>query len=445
LNTLKTMRRDAIEIFNAGISAVKPDQAILNHCRLDNNHLIVGPNQYDLNRCDHIYVIGAGKATAIMAKTIEQLLGNRIDQGCIIVKYDHTVKLDRIRIHQAGHPLPDENGVAGAKEILKLARKAGSTDLIICLISGGGSALMPLPAKGISLTDKQTATDILLHCGAPIYAINTLRKHLSALKGGQLARIAAPAQMLTLILSDVIGDDLEVIASGPTAPDPTSFADCLKIINLYGLINKMPSNIIDHIKLGLVSQQLETPKPENSFFKNVRNIIIASNREAIHGAQSHAKDLGYNSLILSSMIEGETREVARVHLAIAKEIIQSANPIPPPACLISGGETTVTIKGSGKGGRNQEFALAAATDLGTKGQIVVLSGGTDGTDGPTDAAGAISDTATLLRANAEKMDPNVFLKNNDSYNFFLKLNDLLITGPTHTNVMDLRIILVRES
>jgi glycerate 2-kinase len=391
------MRQDAIEIFNAGINAVKPDQAILNQCHIDNNHLIIGPDQYDLNRCDHIYVIGAGKAAAIMAKTIEQLLGNRIDQGCIIVKYD------------------------------------------------GGSALMPLPAKGISLTDKQTATEILLRCGASIHAINTLRKHLSGIKGGQLARIAAPAKMLTLILSDVIGDDLEVIASGPTAPDPTTFADCLKIINFYGLMDVMPSNIIDHLKLGLVSQHLETPKPENSFFINIRNVIIASNREAIYGAQSYAKNLGYNSLILSSMIEGETREVARMHLAIAKEIIKSANPIPPPACLISGGETTVTIRGSGKGGRNQEFALAAATDFGVEGQIVTLSGGTDGTDGPTDAAGAISDTATLLRANAEKMDPNVFLKNNDSYNFFLRLNDLLITGPTHTNVMDLRIILVRKS
>ena len=439
------MRQDAIEIFNAGINAVKPNQAILNQCRIDNNHLMVGPDQYDLNRCDHIYVIGAGKATAMMAKAIEQLLGNRIDQGCIIVKYDHTVKLDRIRIHEAGHPLPDENGVAGAKEILKLVGKAGPTDLIICLISGGGSALMPLPAKGISLTDKQTATELLLRCGASIHAINTLRKHLSGIKGGQLARIAAPAKMLALILSDVIGDDLEVIASGPTAPDPTTFADCLKIIKFYGLMDAMPSNIIDHLKLGLLSQHLETPKPENSFFKNVRNVIIASNREAIYGAQSYAKNLGYNSLILSSMIKGETREIARMHLAIAKEIVKSANPIPPPACLISGGETTVTIRGSGKGGRNQEFVLAAATDFGTEGQIVILSGGTDGTDGPTDAAGAISDTMTLLRAKAEKMDPSVFLKNNDSYNFFLRLNDLLITGPTHTNVMDLRIILVRKS
>lgn len=443
MNDIKTMRQDAIDIFKAGLNTVRPDRAIVNHCRINGNHLIVGKKQYNLNQYGHIFVVGAGKATATMAKAIEQLLGNRIHQGSIIVKYNHTLKLNRIRVHEAGHPVPDENGVTGTKDILKLVRRASSKDLVICLISGGGSALMPFPVKGISLTDKKTATNILLECGARIHEINTLRKHLSGIKGGQLARAAAPATILTFILSDVIGDDLEVIASGPTAPDPTTFADCLKIINLYGLAKKMPSNIIHHFKLGMASKQMETPKPNDSFFKNVYNFIIASNREAIYGAQSCANKLGYNSLILSSMIEGESREAARIHSAIAREIIKSANPIPPPACLISGGETTVTLKGSGKGGRNQEFALAAATELDREGKIVVLSGGTDGTDGPTDAAGAVSDTTTILRANIEKMDPMAYLKNNDSYHFFKRLNDLLITGPTQTNVMDLRIILVR--
>jgi len=443
LNDIKAMRQDAIEIFKAGLNAVRPDRAIINHCRIDGNYLIVGENQYNLNQYTRIFVVGAGKAAAIMAKAIEQLLGNRIHQGSIIVKYNHTLKLNRIRVHQAGHPVPDKNGVAGTKDILRLIRKASSNDLVICLISGGGSALMPFPVKGISLTDKKTATNILLECGARIHEINTLRKHLSGIKGGQLARAAAPATILTFILSDVIGDDLQVIASGPTAPDPTTFADCLDIINFYGLMKRMPSNIIHHFKLGMKSKQFETPKPKDSFFKNVYNFIIASNREAIYGAQSCAKKLGYNSLILSSMIEGESREVARIHSAIAKEVIKSANPIPPPACLISGGETTVTLIGSGKGGRNQEFALAAATELDIEGKIVILSGGTDGTDGPTDAAGAISDTTTILRAKIEQMDPKEYLKNNNSYHFFKRLNDLLITGPTQTNVMDLRIILVQ--
>jgi hydroxypyruvate reductase len=437
------MRQDAIDIFKAGLNAVRPDRAIFNHCHIEDNYLIVGKNRYNLNQYTHIFVVGAGKAAATMAKAIEQLLGDQIYKGSIIVKYNHALKLDHIRVHQAGHPVPDENGVAGTKDILRLIRRASSNDLVICLISGGGSALMPLPVEGISLTDKKAATNILLGCGARIHEINTLRKHLSGIKGGQLARAAAPATILTLILSDVIGDDLHVIASGPTTPDPTTFADCLKIIKFYGLMKKMPLNIIHHFKRGMASNQLETPKPTDSFFKNVYNVIIASNREAIYDAQLHAKKLGYNSLILSSMIEGESREVARIHSAIAKEIIKSANPIPPPACLISGGETTVTLKGSGKGGRNQEFALAAAIELGEEGKIVILSGGTDGTDGPTDAAGAISDTTTILRAKIEDLDPEADLNNNNSYHFFRELNDLLMTGPTQTNVMDLRIILVK--
>lgn len=443
LNIIKTMRRDAIQIFKAGLRAVTPETAIARFCHIEDNCLVVKDLKYNLNHFEHIFVVGAGKATAAMAQKIEMLLGDRIKKGSIIVKYGHDLTLNRIKIHQASHPIPDPQGVSGAMDILTIATQAGPKDLIICLISGGGSALMPLPASGLTLSDKQKATQILLDCGARIHEINALRKHLSAIKGGQLARAAAPATMLTLMISDVIGDDLEVIASGPTVPDPTTFAESYKIIEHYDLIKKMPANIINYIQLGKLFKHMETPKPGDDLFQNVQNVIIATNRDAIQNACTQAQKLGYKTLMLSSMIEGETREVARVHAAIANEIVYSSNPIASPACLISGGETTVTLKGSGKGGRNQEFALAAAIELDSSGNIVIFCAGTDGTDGPTNAAGAISDATTVGRAKSAKMSPRKYLINNDSYNFFHKLDDLIITGPTQTNVMDLRLVLVR--
>jgi hydroxypyruvate reductase len=443
LNVINIMRQDAIKIFEAGLAAVTPEKAILKHCYIDGNYLVVKNLKYDLDQFENIFVIGTGKATAAMAQTIEKLLGDRIKKGSIIVKYDHDLPLSCIKVHQAGHPIPDSKGVLGAMEILSIASEAGLKDLIICLISGGGSALMPLPVKGLSLSDKQKATQLLLNCGARIHEINSLRKHLSAIKGGRLAKKAMPAIILTLIISDVIGDDLEVIASGPTAPDPTTFRDAFETIDHYGLMQIMPSNIVNHIQQGLQYSHMETPKPGDMLFQKVQNVIIANNRDAIQGALNQAKEIGYTPLMLSSMIGGETRDVAGMHAAIAKEIVQSAKPIASPACLISGGETTVTLKGTGKGGCNQEFSLAAALELGSDGNVVVLCAGTDGTDGPTDAAGAISDTTTASRAKAIGMHMQAYLSNNDSYNFFDKLNDLIITGPTQTNVMDLRIVLVR--
>ncbi len=443
MNIIKTMRQDAMKIFDAGLKAVAPDLAIRSHCRIKANDLIVDQNQYPLDQFENIFIIGTGKAAAIMAKTMEQLLGDRIRDGCIIVKYGHDLPLSRIRTYQAGHPIPDENGVKGAREIRDITARAGAKDLIICLISGGGSALMPLPVEGISLTDKQASTRILLECGARIHEVNTIRKHLSQLKGGQLARMAYPSTLLTLILSDVVGDDLEVIASGPTAPDPSTFQECLDTIRRYQLSEKLPPTVIDHIHRGLTSDSMETPNPKNELFNNVSNIIIGNNRQAVVAAETQALSLGYNCLILSTLIEGETREVARVHAAIAKEAARSDHPVPKPACIISGGETTVTLRGSGKGGRNQEFALAAAMEIDHQGNIVIFSCGTDGTDGPTEAAGAISDATTILRAKEKGIDPQLFLCSNDSYHFFSELKDLVITGPTQTNVMDLIIMLVR--
>jgi hydroxypyruvate reductase len=339
--------------------------------------------------------------------------------------------------------LPDENGQHGTEAILKLVRDAGKDDLVICLISGGGSALTPLPFHGLTLKDKQETIKVLLSCGATIHEINAIRKHTSMIKGGRLARAAYPATLVSLILSDVVGDDLDVIASGPTVPDSSTFSSCMKILQRYNILKKIPETVLNHIEAGASGKVPETPNTDDSAFDKTYNLIIGSNIESLMAAKQKAESLGYKVLVLSSMIEGETRDVAHVHGAIAREIIKTGNPLHPPACILSGGETTVTLTGKGLGGRNQEFALASAIDIAGKNEVVILSGGTDGNDGPTDAAGAFADNFTLKRAGEMGLDPYYFLLNNDSYHFFQKLGDLLMTGATNTNVMDLRIVLVK--
>lgn len=440
--TISAMRKDAVDIFNAALTAVQPDAAIKRHCTFDGKTLFIGHRSYHLSRYKNLYVLGAGKATAPMAAAIEDMIDGKITGGIITVKFDHVADLKHINLIEAGHPIPDENGIRGASAILNLAKNVEKDDLILCLISGGGSALMPLPYDGLTLKDKQDTIKILLSCGATIHEINTIRKHISKIKGGRLAQAVYPATLITLILSDVVGDELDVIASGPTVPDSSSFQDCKNIFLRYSIIDEIPKNILDHIESGISGEIDETPKPLDSVFDRTYNLIIGSNVESLMSAKEKAESLGYNVLLLSSMIEGETRFIAQVHGAIAREIIKTGNPISLPACILSGGETTVTITGNGLGGRNQEFALAASIDISGKKNIVMLSGGTDGTDGPTDAAGAFSDTFTLKRAEEMGLNPFRFLANNDSYHFFQKLGDLFITGPTNTNVMDLRIVLV---
>lgn len=442
IKNIAQMRNDVEKIFYSGLRAVDPGLAVKRYCRRENNHLFIADLRYDLSEYKNIFVIGAGKATAPMAAEIENILGDRITNGIINVKYEHTAKLRHIKLIEAGHPVPDKNGQQGAAAIIDLVNNAGRNDLVLCLISGGGSALLPLPFPGLTLKDKQDTIKILLSCGAAIHEINALRKHISMIKGGRLAQAAHPASLVSLILSDVVGDNLDVIASGPTVPDSSSFDDCITIIDKYNIRKKLPKPVAKHIKNGISGMVPETPKTGDPVFEKAQNIIIGSNIEAIMAAKQKSENLGYNTIVLSSMIEGDTTHVAHVHSAIAREIIQTGNPIPSPACILSGGETTVTIKGKGLGGRNQEFALVAAMDIAGAENIVILSGGTDGTDGPTDAAGAVADTNTLSRAMAMGLNPDHFLANNDSYHFFQKLGDLLITGPTNTNVMDLRIILV---
>ena len=425
--TARRLRRDALAIFGAGLKAADPVEAVVRHL-----------SRLKLGRFRNIYVIGTGKAGASMARAAERVLGKRIAAGLINVKDGHVAPLERIELNECGHPMPDERGVTGARRIAELAGRAGKDDLVICLISGGGSALLPFPAPPITLEEKQAVTRLLLECGANIHEINAVRKHISAIKGGQLARLAAPARVEALLLSDVIGDDLDTIGSGPTAPDASTFARVAAILRHYGIFEQVPAAVGERIRAGLAGRIAETPKPGDPLFRRVRNTVVGSNRLALDAAAHEARRLGYRTLVLASEIQGETREVARMHAAIAREIVNAGRPAKAPACIITGGETTVTIKGKGLGGRNQEFVLAAAIDVAGLPGVVVFSAGTDGTDGPTDAAGAIADGETLARG----PDAARFLEANDSYHYFEALGDLVKTGPTNTNVMDVRLLLV---
>jgi len=419
------LRRDARAIFDQALRAADPREAIL---RMERKLAPVLRRRYA-----NVYVIGAGKASAVMAQAVEKLLGpGRITAGLINVKDGHTAKLRAIELVECGHPVPDERGVEGARRMAAMAAGAGADDLVICLISGGASALLPLPVAGITLGEKQDVTRRLLECGANIHEMNTVRKHLSRIKGGQLARMAAPARLLTIGLSDVVGDDRSVIGSGPTWPDASTFADAREVLQRYSLPSRVPASVWRH----LVAAEEETPKAEDAAFAGSVYEMAGSNRIAVEAARREARARGYRTLVLGTRIEGETRDIARMHAAIAREWEGRR-----PACILSGGETTVTLRGAGKGGRNTEFALAAALDLDAEG-IVVLSGGTDGTDGPTDAAGGVTSGRTMERARALGMNPRAVLEANDSYTLLEATGDLLKTGPTGTNVMDVRVLLV---
>jgi hydroxypyruvate reductase len=439
---LEELRKAARRIFEAALQAVDPGEAIRRHLAREGTRLRVDQGELDLARIGEVVVVGCGKAAAPMAAAVEEILGDRITRGIVVTKYGHVQPTARIRIHEAGHPVPDEAGMAGAQGILDHVQGLTPGDLVLVLISGGGSALTPAPVKGISLEEKQALTKALLACGADIREINTLRKHVSRFKGGQLARAAQPAQVRTLILSDIVGDPLDAIASGPTVPDPSTYADALAILDRYRIRGQIPGPIRAHLEAGARGETPETPKPGEPLFARVRNLIVGSNFQALEAARAKARALGFTPMILSSFIEGETREIARMHAALAREVRSSGNPLRPPSCLISGGETTVTLRGSGKGGRNQEFVLAAALDIAGLPDTVVLSAGTDGTDGPTDAAGAIADGETCGRGLRMGLNPRAALDTNDAYPFFETLGDLIITGPTKTNVMDVRLILV---
>ena len=463
----------ATRLVRAALKAVDPAQAIREAVHRRGDLLTIGSplacspekappaypsNVYDLGQHERVFVIGGGKAGAPMVQALSGILQGRLDAGWVNVKERHLVDVApptdeshdpgaihaqpaTLTMHKAGHPIPDEAGQLGAQRILDLAQSAGERDLVFCLISGGGSALLPLPVPGITLADLQALTDALLRCGATINEVNAVRKHCSQIKGGQLARAASPATVVSLILSDVVGNPLDVIASGPTVPDPTTFADAYKVLQKYGIVDAVPERIVAHLRAGLNGGVPETPKPGDPVFENVQNVIIGSNAIAAQAVQAVAQEMGFHAMVLSTYIEGEAREVGRVVAGIAKSLAIEGWPLPRPSCVIAGGETTVTVRGSGKGGRNQELALAAALALDGWEGVMIVTLATDGTDGPTDAAGAIIDGQTIQRAQKQGLSAAEFLARNDSYTFFDHLGALIRTGPTNTNVNDLLLIM----
>ena len=435
-------RTVALKILEVALNAVDPRRAVRNHVRRVNGVLSIDKLTFDLDKFQRVFVVGGGKASGAMAEAVEELLADRLTRGFVNVlrgtKSDF--ETHKIFLNGADHPIPDEDSVKGARKIIQLISEANENDLIICLISGGGSALMPLPATGIPLRDKQELTGVLLKCGATINEINVVRKHTSGLKGGQLVRVAYPATVVSLILSDVVGDPLDTIASGPTVPDITTFNDTISILKKYNL-SAIPESIKKRLEAGLKGEIPETPKPGDKIFEKTHNVIIGNNRQAALAACREAERLGFNALLLSTMIEGEARHVGAAFAGIIKEILASGNPVARPAVVIAGGETTVTVTGGGKGGRNQELVLAASLKIDGFRGVAIVSIGTDGLDGPTNAAGAIADGQTVVRASKIGLNRD-FLANNDSYTFFSGLDDLIFTGPTGTNVNDITVMLI---
>jgi hydroxypyruvate reductase len=439
------LKREAERIFQAGLAAVDPAVAVQRHLSRRGGRVVVSPPTGPEREVpvDRVVVVGAGKASAPMCRAVEEQLGDLVAGGLVITRTGHAVPTRRVDVVEASHPVPDERGADGARRVLELVTGLGQETLVVAVLSGGGSALLPLPAEDVPLSAKQRVTELLLAAGADIGEINAVRKHLSAIKGGCLARRAHPAPVVALILSDVVGDRLDVIASGPTVPDPSTFADAREVLERYGLVSAAPAPVLERIDRGVRGEVEETPKPGDPRLEGCVNVLVANNAVAVQACRRAAEAGGWHTLLLSTRIEGEAREVARVLAAIAREVRRSGNPVPAPACIISGGETTVTLRGvDGLGGRNQELALAAALDLDGEDGIAVFSAGTDGTDGPTDAAGAVAFGSTQRRARALGLDARAHLDRNDAYHFFDPLGDLIRTGPTLTNVMDIQIVLV---
>ncbi len=442
--------KNAEKVFEASLKSVNPELLVKGYAEKIMSY-------YSMNNYSKLIVAGFGKAAYQMAKAFDESLENvAITEGIIVTKYGHVEKkgaggscqlsgLNNIKVYEAAHPVPDENGEKAADEIVRMLRSADESTLVVCLISGGGSALLVSPYDGITLSEKQKITDLLLKCGADIAELNSVRKHLSAVKGGRLAEIAYPAEVISLMISDVIGDRLDVIASGPTAPDSSTFQDALDVINKYGIADETPASIMELINRGVNNEIEDTPDRDNPAFQKVQNIVIGSNIIALEAGQREAESLGYETEILSSNIEGDVVEVGKWLSDIVKGIMpvdKSDSRSNCAKCLISGGETTVVVKGKGKGGRNTELALRFAMEIEGMEGVSMVSAGTDGTDGPTDAAGAMVDGETITKAKALGLDPQTYLDNNDSYNFFKQIDALIITGPTGTNVMDVHVVII---
>lgn len=435
-------RRFALMGLEAALEAADPREVIKSRITVKGNLLRIDGSSFDLAKFRNVFVVGGGKASASMAEALEEVLGDHITDGTLNIPADSgQYKVGRIRLQEASHPVPDEAGVRGARHILNLASQAGEDDLVICIISGGGSSLMPLPRGKISLKAKRTVTQALLNSGATINEVNTVRKHISDFKGGWLAKKAYPATVINLILSDVLGDPLDFIASGPSVPDSTTFQDAIEVLERYKLWGGTPESVKEVLldgKRGLIA---ETPKKDNEAFKKVHSFVVGNNRLASLAAYTKLQSAGLNTLFLTSCLEGEARQIGTMFATIVREIEATGKPVPKPAGMVFGGETTVTVIGKGVGGRNQEIVLGAALKIQGLDGVAIGSLSTDGIDGPTDAAGALADGRTILRSQKLGLNAVNFLVNNDSYTFFSKLGDLMFTGQTGTNVNDVSIII----
>ncbi len=434
-------QRDAIStILQSALAAVEPGQAVKRHVRVEGDLLRVGDATHELASSRQVLVVGGGKAAEPMAQALFDLLGGRIHGGVVIVKHgelEPSLNTGPIEIVEAAHPVPDQCGVDAATRILELAEGMGKDDLVLVAIAGGASALLTLPTPGLSLQDLRETTDLLLRSGATIKELNAVRKHLSHIKGGQLARSLFPARAVSLILSDVVGDAPDVIGSGPTAPDPTTYLDAWRVIEHADLEERIPEAVRQHLQRGVAGEIAETPGPADEVFSSVQNCIVGSNRQAAEAAVDAARGCGFHALLLTTTLEGEARDVGQQAAALARDLALNNRPLPRPACLVLGGETTVTVRGTGKGGRNQELALSAAIAIEDLPGVAVATLATDGGDGPTDAAGAFVTCETISHARELGLDPRLYLEDNNSYRFFDTLGDLLRTGPTLTNVADL--------
>ena len=438
----QTLREDALAIFHAALGAADAGDAVKRHLERTESHLSAGGASFGLTGVKRIFVVAVGKAAPQMAEAIELRTAANFTRGLVITKPGHAASYKgQCDVIESGHPIPDEESVRAGRAVLSLLEDVTAEDLLIVAVSGGASALLCAPVEGVTLRAKQSTTDLLLRAGADIHELNCVRKHLSMLKGGNLIACAHPVPVLSLLLSDVVGDSLDVIGSGLTAADLSTFSQAVRVLKSRGILDQVPGAVREHLEKGARGENRETPKPGDALFEHVTNVIVGNSRQALEAASQEAARRGYRPLILSSRIQGEAREVARFHADILWETIASGEPVAPPACILSGGETTVTVRGQGKGGRNQEFALGAALALEGAPDVLCLSGGTDGTDGPTDAAGAMIDGETISRATKLGLNAMDFLARSDSYHFFDALGDLVKTGPTGTNVMDVNVML----
>jgi len=431
----------AEQVFLAGVERVLPDRLISKAMSLKDSYLTINDLNFNLDSINNVYVIGAGKASALMAAEVERILGDRITYGHIVVKYGHSCKLNKIKVTEAGHPVPDVNGFNAAVAILEIAGNATANDLVICLLSGGGSALLADFPEGSSMEEIMKVNTLLVNSGASIGEINTVRKHLSNVKGGQLAGAVYPGTMVSLILSDVIGDPPDVIASGPTVPDPTTFSQAMEVLKKYNTEGSVPVGIINYLSEGTGGNTAETPKPDDPVFNKTFNIIIGNNKLALEAAGQKALELNLYPEIISDKIEGDIIEVAGTVISTALKF-QIDKTVSKPLCLLFGGEPTVKVSGKGTGGRNQHLALYCSLLLKDNEGITILSAGTDGNDGPTSAAGAVVDCNTYRIAISRGILPDDYLGDFDSFNFFRKAGGHIITGPTMTNVMDIIVVIV---